>query len=421
VTLIRPFRALRPLPDSAADIAAPPYDVLTSAEARQYAAGNPRSFLHVSKAEIDLPANTDPHAEMVYEQAKANLDHLIVSGALRRDPIPAYYIYRMEAGLHVQTGLGFVASLQAYRNNRIRRHELTRPDKENDRVRHMQALGTQTGPALLAYPRAPDIDRLLAESMTAPPETDVTAIDGVRHSIWPITQPELIDRLTRAFESLPALYIADGHHRTAAAERVARRPRSSSWGATEDSARDGFLAVAFPHHALRILDYNRVVTDLGGQSESLFLEKVSGRLDVFAASGQVRPMVRGEFGLYLPGRWYRLRVHGSPISLHDPVARLDVSLLSEQLLGPILSIHDLRRDPRIDFVGGIRGLNELERRVGCGMAAAFALHPTAIEDLMAVADLGNVMPPKSTWFEPKLADGLLCHVLENTARLQRVR
>jgi uncharacterized protein (DUF1015 family) len=413
MNLIRPFRALRPLPERAAEIAAPPYDVLTGAEARRYAAGNPWSFLRVSKAEIDLPESVDPYSGIVYEKARANLDKLIACGALRRDRVCGFYAYRLEAGLHVQTGLGLVASVQAYRDNRIKRHELTRPDKETDRVRHMEALGAQTGPAMLAYPRAPEVDRLLAESTIEAPDTAVTAIDGVRHSIWPITRPGVVDQLTRAFESLPALYIADGHHRIAAAERVATAPRSKETAAEQARVPDGFLAVAFPHHAMRILDYNRVVTDLGGLSESVFLERVGERFDVFEASGQVRPAARGEFGLYLPGRWFRLRVHQNRVPLHDPVARLDVSILAQELLGPILSITDLRRDSRIDFVGGIRGLDELERRVASDMAAAFALYPTAIEDLMAVADHGDVMPPKSTWFEPKLADGLLCHVLED--------
>ncbi len=413
MNLIRPFRALRPLREKAAEVAAPPYDVLTGAEARQYAAGNPWSFLHVSKAEIDLPDNVDPYSEIVYEKAKTNLDKLIACGALRRDPACAYYAYRLEAGRHVQTGLGLVASLPAYRENRIRRHELTRPDKETDRVRHMEALGAQTGPAMLAYPPAPEVDRLLAESTVAAPDMTVTASDRVRHSIWQITEPRVIDQLTRAFESMPALYIADGHHRIAAAERVATARRENGAAAEPSVALDGFLAVAFPHHAMRILDYNRVVTDLGGLSESAFLDKVRERFDVVEATGQVRPAMRTEFGLYLPGRWFRLRVHEDRIPLHDPVARLDVSILAQELLGPILSINDLRRDARIDFVGGIRGLDELERRVACGMAAAFALYPTAIQDLMAVADRGDVMPPKSTWFEPKLADGLLCHVLED--------
>lgn len=413
MSLIRPFRALRPLAAKAAAIAAPPYDVLSSSEARQHAAGNPWSFLHVSKAEIDLPDTISPYSPIVYEKAKTNFDSLIAAGALERDRVAGYYAYRLEAGMHVQTGLGFIASLQAYRDARIKRHELTRTDKETDRMRHMEALGAQTGPAMLAYPNAPEVDRLLAQATSGPSDTTVDARNDVRHSIWAITESRQINQLTRAFESLPALYIADGHHRVAAAERAATARRSGHTAAAAANFPDGFLAVAFPHHAMRILDYNRVVTDLGGLSESLFLERLRERFDVLEVDHPLRPTERAEFGLYLPGRWFRLRAHQSRISHYEPIARLDVSILSQQILEAILSITDQQRDPRVDFVGGIRGLGELERRVASGMAAAFVLYPTAIDDLMAIADHGAVMPPKSTWFEPKLADGLLSYCNED--------
>jgi len=319
----------------------------------------------------------------------------------------------MEAGARVQTGLVFAASLQAYRDERIKRHEITRPDKESDLVRHLEALGTQTSPAMLAYPDAPEADRLLAEATLGTPDITVTTDDGVRHTIWQIIEASLIERLTRAFNALPVLYMADGHHRTAALERVAMARRSNRRSMPNARVWERFMAVAFPHHALRILDYNRVVTDLGGMNETTFLDRVRERFDVFRVSDQVRPKTRGEFGLYLPGRWFRLCVHPRRIPVRDPVARLDVSILSQQLLGPILSIHDLQRDSRIDFVGGIHGLDDLERRVDAGMAAALVLHPTAMQDLMEVADRGAVMPPKSTWFEPKLVDGLVCYVFDS--------
>jgi uncharacterized protein (DUF1015 family) len=411
--LIRPFRGLRPLPDKAADIAAPPYDVLTRTEARQAIVGNPLSFLHVSRAEVDLPDNIDAYAAVVYEQAKINLGKLSASGALVRDRSAAYYAYQLEAEGNVQTGLAFIASLQAYRDSRIKRHELTRPEKEADRVRHMKALGTQTGPAMLAYPSAPEIDRILAEITIEAPETAVVTVDNVRHSIWPVTELTLIDNLTHAFESLPALYIADGHHRTAAAERVAATHRSSESLPAESCAAGGFLAVAFPHHGMRILGYHRVVSDLGGMSGTRFLERVRERFDVFEVSGRARPTARGEIGLYLQGQWLLLRAHQTHTSVRDPVGSLDVDILSQQLLGPILSINDLRCDSRVEFVGGTGALDELERRVASGMAAAFVLHPTTIQDLIRVADRGDVMPPKSTWFEPKLADGLVSHVLDD--------
>lgn len=407
MTLIRPFRGLRPRPDTAADVAAPPYDVLSSDEARRRATGHPRSFLHVSKAEIDLPADTDPHDPAVYRTAAANLRRLVDEGVLHRDPTPCYYAYRLTAESIVNTGLVVAASVGAYVDQRIRRHEFTRPDKETDRVHQIEALSAQTGPVMLAYPEAPEVDRLVAQAATGAPDSDVL-LDGVRHQVWPIARPDTVDRLSQLFDAMPALYIADGHHRSAAAARVAEARRGRGTHAWE-----GFLAVAFPHHAMRIMDYNRVVADLAGLSAEAFLDRLRERFEVTPSDAPVRPRRRGEFGMYLPGRWFRVAVPADAIPRDDPIARLDVSLLSDLVLAPLLGILDLRRDSRIDFVGGIRGLAELERRVAGGMAAAFALHPTSMEDLMAVADRGDVMPPKSTWFEPKLADGLVSYVLDD--------
>jgi uncharacterized protein (DUF1015 family) len=348
----------------------------------------------------------------VYERAAANFNRLVASGALRRDPEESFYVYRLEAAPFQQIGLVFSASMEAYQSGRIKRHEHTRPDKELDRTRHIEALGAQTGPAMLAYPHAPEVDHILAEATLSEPDTIATADDGVRHTIWTLSQRHLIDQLTKAFEALPALYIADGHHRIAAAERVVMNRRASPTSKDAAAAGDGFLAVAFAHHSMRILDYNRVVTDLGNLSEREFLDSVRRSFDVSEARGPVRPQARGEFGLHLPGRWFQLRVHQASLPANDPAARLDVRVLSDRLLGPILSITDIQRDPRIEFVGGARGLHELERRVATGMAAAFALYPTEMADLMAVADGGSIMPPKSTWFEPKLADGLVSYPLD---------
>ncbi len=405
--LIQPFRGLRPAAGRAADVAAPPYDVLSSDEARARAAGRPWDFLHISKAEIDLPADTDPYAAAVYAKSAENFARLIADGMLIRDPAPCYYAYRLTMGGHVQTGIVAAASVADYDSNRIRKHEFTRPDKEDDRVRQIEALAAQTGPVLLAYPDAPAADALIAGATGGEPVADVTA-DGVRHTVWVIADAVTIAGLTAAIDALPALYIADGHHRSAAASRVAAGRRGQ---AGADSAAY-FLAVLFPANQMRILDYNRVVRDLNGLAPAEFLARVGERYTVTPAAGAVHPDQPGVVGMYLGGRWYRLAINPALVPTADPVRRLDVSLLSDHLLAPVLGIGDLRRDKRIDFVGGIRGLGELERRVNSGeMAVAFALHATQMSDLMAVADSGEVMPPKSTWFEPKLADGLVSHVI----------
>ena len=408
--LVKPFAGLRPAPGRAEAVAAPPYDVLSSAEARVRAAGKPWSFLHISKPEIDLPTGTDPYAPEVYAKAAENLEKMLAAGILVRDETPCYYAYRLSmpgaAGEHVQTGLVAAAAIADYASNRIRKHEFTRPDKEDDRVRQIEALNAQTGPVLLAYPSCPAADALLEQAAAGAPDADVLAADGIRHTLWVIHEPALIDKVSVAVNALPALYIADGHHRSAAAARVAAT-RHGAGGS------DSFLTVIFPHHQMRILDYNRVVKDLGGKSEEAFLTEVGKNFAIAPSGARVKPGRSGEFGLYLPGRWLRLSINPRLIPTADPVARLDVSLLSEFLLAPLLGIHDLRRDKRIDFVGGIRGLEELEQRVNSGeMAAAFSLYPTRMEDLMAVADAGEVMPPKSTWFEPKLADGMVSQVLD---------
>ncbi len=407
--LVKPLRGLRPAMRQAENVAAPPYDVLSSEEARVRAANKPWSFLHISKAEIDLPVGTDPYSPEVYAKAAENLQKMLDAGILRRDGSPCYYGYELRMGDHRQLGYVVAASVAAYDNGRIKRHEFTRPDKEDDRVRQIEALNAQTGPVLLAYPDSPRADQILGQTCGDLPADSVTGDDGISHRLWIIRDLNLVRQIDAVFESMPALYIADGHHRSAAASRVAAARRTED-GAEQSS--DYFLAVAFPAHQMKIMDYNRVVKDLNGLSPEAFLAKVGERYTVTASSGAVKPAQPGEVGLYMAGRWYKLNIDPKLVPT-DPVAKLDVSLLSDQVLGPILGITDLRRDKRIDFVGGIRGLAELEKRVNSGeMAAAFAMHPTSMAELMAVADSGQVMPPKSTWFEPKLADGMVSNVID---------
>jgi uncharacterized protein (DUF1015 family) len=412
--LIRPFAGLRPASGRTAEVIAPPYDVLSSDEARARAAGKPWSFLHISKPEIDLPAaGTNPYAPQVYAKAAENLRLMMSKGILTRDPAHCYYAYRLIMGPHTQTGLVAAASVADYDINRIRKHEHTQTDKEDDRVRQIDVLNAQTGPVMLAYPSAQEIDDILARCSVGAPEADATADDGVRHSLWLVRDAEIQARLTRAFDALPALYIADGHHRSAAASRVAAARRAANPRHTGEEGYNYFLAVIFPHHQMQILAYNRVVAGLNAMDAATFLARVREAFSVETSPAPVKPARPAEFGLYLAGQWYRLAIHRRLIPASDPVARLDARLLADHLLGPVLGIKDLRRDKRIDYVGGIRGLTELEKRVNSGqMAAAFALYPTSMEDLMAVAEAGKVMPTKSTWFEPKLADGLVSHVLD---------
>jgi uncharacterized protein (DUF1015 family) len=412
MSLIRAFRGLRPAPGQASAIAAPPYDVLSSDEARQRAAGKPWSFLHISKPEIDLPRDIDPYSPAVYAKAAENLAKMLAAGVLARDESPCYYAYRLTMpgadGDHVQTGLVAAASVADYDSNRIRKHEFTRPDKEDDRVRQIEALNAQTGPVLLAYPASAAADALIDAIAQGTPAADVTADDGIRHQIWLLNDAAKIAAITQTFDGMTALYIADGHHRSAAASRVSAARHQQG----RESSADSFLAVIFPHHQMKILDYNRVVKDLHGLEESALVERLGAAFTVEDSAERVHPARPGEFGMYLAGRWRKLSIKPELIP-DDPVESLDVSLLSNHLLSPLLGIADLRRDKRIDFVGGIRGLGELEKRVDSGeMAVAFALHPTRMDQLMAVADSNNVMPPKSTWFEPKLADGLVSHVLD---------
>lgn len=405
--LIRPFAGLRPTPEHAEDVVAPPYDVLNREEAKQRAAGKPLSFLHISKAEIDLPDDVDVYDATVYAKAAENLQRLIQDNVLIRDPAPRYYVYRLTMGDHQQTGLVAAASVKHYDSNRIRKHEFTRPAKEDDRVRQIEALNAQTGPVLLAYKSQPELDAILQQVTEQTPMYDLTADDGIGHAFWVVDDQDIINQLNAGFDAMEAIYIADGHHRSASASRVAKTK-----GESDDHMSQYFLSVIFPHNQMQIFDYNRVVTDLNGLTKQKLLDKIETTFSCVKESKPVKPGKTGEFGMYIDGEWYRLNVKSELIP-SDPVAKLDVSLLANNLLEPILGISDPRTDTRIDFVGGIRGLEGLEKRVNSGeMAVAFSMYPTSMEDLMAVADANEVMPPKSTWFEPKLADGLVSHVLD---------
>jgi uncharacterized protein (DUF1015 family) len=411
--LIKPFAGLRPAANHADSVAAPPYDVVSTSEARAMVDGRPWSFLHISRPEVDLPKGSDPYSPEVYAKARENLDLMIAEGILLRDREPLYYVYRLTMGPHVQTGLVAAASVAAYDADRIKKHEFTRPVKEDDRVRQIEALNAQTGPVFLVYPSNGVIEASLAAIASSGPDVDITAGDGVRHQLWPVLDRVMIAALTAAFDGLEALYVADGHHRSAAASRVAAARRLGNPDHNGQEPYNYFLSVIFPHTEMQILSYNRLVRDLRGLSPQAFLDQVKVPFRVKQSAEPVLPSKPGEFGMYLDGAWFNLALDDGRIPWDDPVARLDVALLQDNLIGPILGIVDPRRDERIDFVGGIRGLEGLIRRVDSGeMGLAFSLFPTRMSDLIAVADAGEVMPPKSTWFEPKLADGLVSHVLD---------
>lgn len=413
VSLIRPFAGLRPAKNRAAEVTAPPYDVLSTEEARDRARGKRWSFLHISKPEIDFAPGTDPYAPAVYDKARENLRDMIAQGVLIREDQRCLYVYRLATEGIVQTGIVAVASVADYDSNRIRKHELTRPDKEDDRVRQIGALNAQTGPVLLAYPDSADVDVILAGATKGNPDCDVVTDSGVCHTIWVIRDSNTIARLVALFEAMPALYIADGHHRSAAASRVAAARRANDATHTGNEDYNYFLVVAFPQYEMHILPYNRVVRDLNGLSGDELLQRVSQRFQIEKSPSPIAPTTAKTFGLYVDRGWYRLAIRPEFSRDDDPIARLDVSLLADNLLVPILGITDPRRDNRIEFVGGVRGLAELERRVDNGeMACALSMYATSMTDLMAVADADEVMPPKSTWFEPKLEDGLVSHQLD---------
>lgn len=408
MAIIRPFNAVRPPAERVQEVASVPYDVVNTEEARALAKDNPRSFLHVSRPEIDLPDGTDIYSDAVYRKAVENYERLTADCPLETEESPSIYLYRLIMGEHEQIGVVACCSIDEYDNDIIRKHERTRRDKEDDRTRHMLMLRAQTGPVFLTYRARRDIDTMIMETMMANALFDFTASDGVQHTVWRVPDPV---RFVQAFREVPLLYIADGHHRAASASRARAEMKTKNSGHTGDEEYNFFLAVMFPDDQLQILPYNRVVKDLNGMTRDQFIERVRESFDV-SDQGEPLPQSRGNWSMYLDGRWYGLKSReGEGVSM-GAVSSLDVALLQDRLLDPVLGIKDIRTDKRIDFIGGLRGTAELERLVNEGKAAvAFSLFPTTVEDLLRVSDAGEVMPPKSTWFEPKLRDGLLIHAI----------
>jgi len=406
---VLPFRALRPTPEAAKQVASPPYDVLNSEEARKAAAGNPQSFLHVTKSEIDLPEGTNLYIDKVYAKAKENLESLIKSGVLFREEKPAYYIYRLLMKGREQTGLVGISSVSDYEKNIIKKHEFTRPEKEQDRINHIKITGAQTGNVFMAYKNVAEIDSLVSNwKEQHSPLYHFAADDGIQHTIWVVDDEETIKKITDLFaKKVPFTYIADGHHRAASAAKVKK-----GLGKKVPEGANYFLTTLFPSNQLRILDYNRVVKDLDGMDPEDLISHLHDDFDVTLMGREAyTPEKLHDFGMYLKGQWYKLTARRDSYG-DDPIGVLDVTILSSNVLDKVLGIRDQRTDKRIDFVGGIRGLSELEKRVNSGeMAVAFSLYPVSIQQLFDIADSGEIMPPKSTWFEPKLRDGLLTHLI----------
>ncbi len=406
MAIIRPFSALRPPPDRAKDVSSVPYDVVNTEEARALAAGNPLSFLHVSRPEIDLPDGTDIYSDAVYRKAVENYQKLIQTCPLERENSPSLYLYRLVMGDHQQIGVVACSSIDEYDCDIVRKHERTRRDKEDDRTRHMVMLRAQTGPVFLSYRQRSAIDELVTSEVANEPLFDFTAPDGVKHTVW---RTENTDPFVHEFAEVPLFYIADGHHRAASASRARAELKEQSFSHTGQENYNYFLTVLFPDNQVRILAYNRVVRDLNQLSKEELLQQIQQQFDITKNSSP-EPPAPGSWSMYLDGQWYGLRLSENAITPRGTVASLDVSVLQDRLLDPILGIKDIRTNRRIDFVGGLRGTKELERLVNEGKAAvAFSLFPTSVEQLLMVSDAGEIMPPKSTWFEPKLRDGLLIH------------
>lgn len=413
--IIKPFKGYRPIPELAKAVASRPYDVLDSDEAREEAKDNPHSFLNVVKPEITLPPDTDPYSPAVYEAARSNFQKLVSSGVFRQDEKECLYLYELTMNGRTQDGIVACAAVDDYMEGRIKKHELTRPDKENDRKNHVRVAMMNAEPVFFAYHALDTVDALVAKIKKGKPEYDFIADDGIKHRLWVISDQNVISQIVAAFATLPATYVADGHHRTAAAALVGHDLRTENPNHTGNEEYNYFLAVHFPDNQLHIMDYNRVVRDLNGYNAESFLKALEKSFTVGAPSNEaVRPSRLHEFAMYLEGKWYLLSAKPGTYDDTDPIGVLDVTILSEQILKPLLNIQDLRTDKRIDFVGGIRGLGELKRRVDSGeMKVAFALYPVTMKQLMDIADTGNIMPPKTTWFEPKLRSGLVVHSLES--------
>jgi len=411
---IKPFRGLRPTPAMIGKVASPPYDVLNSEEAREKVHGNPYSFLHVVKPEIDLPADIDLHDPRVYAKAGENLNSFIKDGVMIQDETPCYYIYKQQMGEHVQVGLVAVAAAEDYLANKIKKHEFTRPDKENDRMTHIDSLNAQAGPVFLTYRAREDVNQIVDEILQQAPVYDFTGDYSVQHTFYVVKDENTINKLSAAFAKIDALYVADGHHRSAAGTRVMESRKKANPNHTGNEEYNFFLSVIFPDDQMLILDYNRAVHDLNGRSKDDFLTEISDKFEITPYNeGAYKPENLHLFGMYLDGSWYTLKARDGSFDKDDPIKQLDVSILQENLLNPVLGIENPRTDTRIHFIGGIRGLGELEELVDSGKyAVAFAFFPTSISQLLAVADADEVMPPKSTWFEPKLASGVVVHLLD---------
>ena len=416
--LIKPFRGVRPTKELASQVASPPYDVVSRSEAREIAKGNPYSFLHINKPDIDLDDDIDADHPLVYQTGRNNLDEFLNSGVLIKDEVESFYLYRQIMGRHEQLGLVAIASVDAYNNGSIKIHELTRPDKEADRVRHMVELGAQVGPVFMTYKENPALTNLMNEVAENDPEYNFIDESDVRHTFWTIQDRDRIASIEDTFEEVKNLYVADGHHRSAAASRARERYRNENKDNNGRESYNYFLVVIFPHNQMKILDYNRVLKDLNGMSAGQFISAIETDfiLEKVTSEDDAKPSRSLEFGLYLEDSWFRLTLKpevASTIETSNPVDGLDVSVLQKYILSPILEIHDQRTDERIEFVGGIKGLLGLKDRViRDGWMAGIALYPTSVESLMKVADAGEVMPPKSTWFEPKLKSGLVSHLLD---------
>lgn len=411
MAVVRPFRAVRPIPELVDKVAALPYDVMNSQEAREYVKGNPYSFMRIDRAEINLPEDTDMYSQLVYETAASRLNDMKKQGVYQKDAKPCYYVYRQIMDGRAQTGIVACAGVDDYQNNVVKKHELTLAKKEDDRCNHVDFCDANTGPIFLTYKADPTVNAVVEKAVAKAPVYDFDNA-GVRQTCWVIDDDADIAAIQGAFAKMNALYIADGHHRCASAVRVARKRRVQNPGYTGEEEFNFFLCVLFPDEQLAIMDYNRVVADLNGNSEAEFLAKVAEKFEVEQLSAAPHVTEKHTFGMYLGGRWWKLTAKPGTFDAGDVVAQLDVSILQQNLLTPILGIGDPRTDKRIDFVGGIRGLGELEKRVKGGMAVAFAMCPTSIEDLMSIADSGRIMPPKSTWFEPKLLSGIFIHELK---------
>ncbi|MEG0133783.1 MAG: DUF1015 family protein [Clostridium sp.] len=413
MSVVRPFKGIRPTIELVDKVAALPYDVMNTDEARDMVKSNPYSFLHVDKAQIDLPVETNQYDELVYNTARKNLDTMRADGTYIQDNAPSMYIYRQIMDGRIQTGIVGCTSIDDYMNNIIKKHEHTRAEKEQDRIKHVDHCNANTGPIFLTYKNVAEIDEIVATWTTKNPEYNFVSEDGISHIVWVIDDLSTVKRIEELFKGVEYLYIADGHHRAASAVKVGQMRREANTSYTGEEEFNFFLSVIFPADDLYVMDYNRVVQDLNGHSSEEFLSKVAEKFMVeeFKGEGQYKPEGKGNFGMYLDNKWYKLSAIDGTYDSKDPVKSLDVSILQENLLRPLLSIEDPRTSDRIDFVGGIRGLKELERRVEEGMKVAFSMNPTSIVELMNIADAGEVMPPKSTWFEPKLRSGIFVHEL----------